>query len=259
MASDRGYELLGNHKDKDIIKVKEKLTLLCKKHGYFDINFNNLNNGHGCRDCGHEITSEKHKLTKKEVQDRIDGVHGKGRYVIGKDYKDTNTACTILCTSCGRTRLVSPNNVINGHRCSCETESYGELFLNDFLNSMGLPYEKQAKFTDCRYKKPLPFDFRVWNPDDTWFLLEFDGIQHFEKVTRWGGEEGLKMTQLRDRIKNRFCEKNKIFLIRIQCKKREFKLGDRERAVKALRKAGNIMAFFSKLDKKHPWVISIEI
>ena len=53
-------------------------------------------------------------------------------------------------------------------------------------------------------------------------------------------------------------EKNKIFLIRVQNKKRNFKPSDRERVVVALERAGAFMSFFSRVNRKHPWVIPVE-
>jgi hypothetical protein len=52
------------------------------------------------------------------------------------------------------------------------------------------------------------------------FLLEFDGLQHFEAVDNWGGKEGLKDTQLRDKIKNNYCRDNHLYLVRIKDSKK---------------------------------------
>ena len=46
-------------------------------------------------------------------------------------------------------------------------------------------------------------------------LIEYDGRQHFEVVDIWGGEEGLKKIKINDNIKNNYCEKNGIPLLRI--------------------------------------------
>ena len=260
IAAERGYKLLGDYKDEDVARMKERLSLLCSKHGVFNPPLKMfIGQETGCPSCGHELVGYIRRIPKSEAQAKIDSVHGAGRYLLGDDYVSMRTVCTIMCTSCGRTRLVIPGDVADGRRCSCETESKGESFTSSFLDYMGLRYEKQVKFDDCRNELPLPFDFKVYNPDGTWFLLEFDGIQHFESVKNWGGEKALKEAQKRDRIKNEFCEKNKIFLIRLQNKKHEFGLSDKERAIKALEKAGDIMAFLSEINKKHSWVITVEI
>lgn len=47
------------------------------------------------------------------------------------------------------------------------------------------------------------------------YLIEFDGIQHFQSVNYFGGEDGFIKTQKRDAFKNQWCKDNNIPLIRI--------------------------------------------
>lgn len=46
--------------------------------------------------------------------------------------------------------------------------------------------------------------------------IEFDGIQHFEPVEYFGGEKTFLRTIECDKIKNEYCSKNNIRLIRIK-------------------------------------------
>ena len=46
-------------------------------------------------------------------------------------------------------------------------------------------------------------------------LIEYDGIHHFQPVDYFGGLESLKETKRNDKIKNRYCKKNRIPLIRV--------------------------------------------
>ena len=48
--------------------------------------------------------------------------------------------------------------------------------------------------------------------------VEYDGTQHFKSVDFFGGEESLKYTKINDKIKNNFCKKSNIKLIRINYK-----------------------------------------
>lgn len=52
--------------------------------------------------------------------------------------------------------------------------------------------------------------------------VEYDGIQHFKPINAWGGEEGLRKTQHRDKIKETKCIKENITLIRFSYKEKEF-------------------------------------
>ena len=46
-------------------------------------------------------------------------------------------------------------------------------------------------------------------------LIEYDGRQHFESVDIWGGEDALLKRKINDEIKNNYCIKNRIPLLRI--------------------------------------------
>jgi len=46
--------------------------------------------------------------------------------------------------------------------------------------------------------------------------IEYDGVQHFKSIDYFGGENGFKKRQQNDKIKNIYCIKNKIKLLRIR-------------------------------------------
>lgn len=92
--------------------------------------------------------------------------------------------------------------------------SYLERRTSTVLDSLSIEYKTQVKFSDCRHKLPLPFDFGfVYG--GTQYLIECDGKQHFEPVEKWGGEEAFEQVKLRDAIKTKYCTDNDIVLIRI--------------------------------------------
>lgn len=55
----------------------------------------------------------------------------------------------------------------------------------------------------------LPFDFYI--PEKN-MCIEFNGIQHYEPSIFFGGEESYKKRKNNDKIKQKFCKKNKIIL-----------------------------------------------
>ena len=77
---------------------------------------------------------------------------------------------------------------------------------------MNIPYIRQYRFNDCRDKNQLPFDFYL--PKHK-ICIEYDGEQHFESIEHFGGDERLEDTQLKDKIKTKYCKRHKIRLIRI--------------------------------------------
>ena len=59
------------------------------------------------------------------------------------------------------------------------------------------------------------FDFYLTKHN---ICVEYDGIQHFESVEYFGGEQVFNETKIRDEIKNEYCKNNNIHLIRISYK-----------------------------------------
>lgn len=90
--------------------------------------------------------------------------------------------------------------------------SHGANEIREILIKNNIKFELEKYFSDCKDQKPLPFDFYL--PDYN-TLIEFDGEQHYKPVSNFGGEEKFKVQVLHDKIKNEYCLKNNIHLIRI--------------------------------------------
>jgi len=76
----------------------------------------------------------------------------------------------------------------------------------------------EFKFSNCRNKLPLSFDFAVFEDLEKTklkLLIEFDGQQHFKNTGWEKGNNKLERTQKNDGIKNEYCKFNNIKLIRI--------------------------------------------
>ena len=99
-----------------------------------------------------------------------------------------------------------------GQSC-CEkcrkSSSIGERQIQMILDRYNIEYEKQKWYPDCVDQRPLPFDFYLPKYNT---IIEFDGQQHYEPMY---GEGHPFITQKHDKIKNEYCEKNNIKLIRI--------------------------------------------
>ena len=72
--------------------------------------------------------------------------------------------------------------------------------------------KRQYKFKDCKVYKELPFDCYLSRYN---CCIEFDGRQHYEIVSAFGGVNAFIDTKIRDIIKTEYCKKNNIKLIRI--------------------------------------------
>ena len=121
----------------------------------------------------------------------------------------------MIHNECGNEYDVTPASFLNGTRCPICRSSKGETAIRDFLSRHNIEYERQFTFEDCIYVNKLKFDFAIFKDNNLKLLIEFDGIQHFEPVEIFGGEEGFKETKIRDNIKNEFCKNEEILLLRI--------------------------------------------
>lgn len=104
--------------------------------------------------------------------------------------------------------------------CGCQNIlSKGEEKIIELLTKANIPFETQKTFEDCRFNdsdRLAKFDFWVNNE----YLIEYDGIQHFE-VIGWNTLEKLQQVQQRDAFKTDWCKKHNIPLIRIPYTKYE--------------------------------------
>lgn len=110
---------------------------------------------------------------------------------------------------------------INGSGCPYCNESKGEKKIREFLKSNNFSFISQYKFSDCKDKKSLPFDFALFDSSKNLICcIEYDGIQHFEPIDFTGNDvkkakEKFEIVKLHDEIKNDYCKIHNIKLIRI--------------------------------------------
>lgn len=119
------------------------------------------------------------------------------------------------CTKCGSIVKVRSTNLRNSHTQSCGClKSIGELKIAQILKENNINFQREYIFNNFFYKdsKRHPrFDFYVENQ----YIIEYDGKTHFKTNGGWNNEENLQKIKEHDKIKNEWCLKNNIPLIRI--------------------------------------------
>lgn len=96
--------------------------------------------------------------------------------------------------------------------------SYGEIKIHEILEASGLKFKEEYIFPDLRSPngKPLRFDFAVFDDDGNIdFLIEYQGKQHYEPSSKFGGKKGFYQQQFNDNKKRRFCALHNFTLIEI--------------------------------------------
>ena len=94
--------------------------------------------------------------------------------------------------------------------------SRGEIKIEEILSKAGLNFKEEYIFPDLVSSngRPLRFDFAVFDDDgDLDFLIEYQGIQHYEAKSKFGGYQGLRKQQFNDMKKREYCKKHNITLV----------------------------------------------
>ena len=165
----------------------------------------NLLSGKGCPKC-----AKNNRWTHEEYISSINNLY-KNIKVIGT-YKNMNTPILHECTKHHHIWYARPADILRGKGCKKCKSSHGEHLIQLYLEQNNIPYEIQKTFDGCKDKQFLPFDFYLPTCNT---CIEYDGIQHFQPVEFFGGVDSFKYQQYHDKLKDEYCQKNGISLLRI--------------------------------------------
>lgn len=218
VCNDKGYTLLT---PKSEIKTADtRIKYMCPKHGVHETKIYTLMLGHGCIECGVE---KNHNESRKSPEDVYNDFKKCGGELLNKEeYKSWNYKnLKVICPSCGEVFTTSYSSFMHrdGQVCpKCASNmSKHEFIIKTYLNDVGINFEMNYRFDDCRDKIPLPFDFYLLDYNTA---IEYDGEGHYIPIPRGSvsekeANENLENIQRRDRIKTDYCNDNGITLIRI--------------------------------------------
>jgi len=196
--------------------MHKKIKIICPMHGVFKQLPSNHISGAGCLKC----KEDNEKLKINEITVRSKAIHGNIYDYSLVDYKNSKDKVNIIC----RTHGVFKQSIechLRGQGCPKCKSSHGERKIRMVLEKLGIFFEEQKFFKDCinlKTKRKLPFDFFIKTHN---ICIEFDGIQHYksksfgEKDKKRKQKNFLKI-QENDKIKNLYCKKNSINLLRIK-------------------------------------------
>jgi hypothetical protein len=201
------YEIIDTS-DYENNKSKIKVKHIC---GYeYTVTVQNLlNKASSCAKC-----SGKLKLDKTEIEKRCEFIYGQDYSTIINDIpKNGKSKIKMRHNVCGNEWMASISNILYQNTgCPFCKMSRGERDIKKYLELNNINYKIEHRFKDCKYIRPLPFDFYL---PEYKMCIEYDGVQHFKSVLFFGGEVSLIRNKKVDQIKSEFCSKNEINLIRI--------------------------------------------
>ena len=121
---------------------------------------------------------------------------------------------------CGNLVNVPSRNLREGKTISCGcVHSKGEQKIIQLLQDNGINYKTQDILNGFKYADTngCPrFDFGIYDQcNKLQYLIEYDGVQHFEPIGGWNNKEAFAIRHSHDMQKNTYCLSNKIPLIRI--------------------------------------------
>ena len=94
--------------------------------------------------------------------------------------------------------------------------SRGQIKIFEILKQSGLNFAEEYSFPDLvsNNGRPLRFDFAVFDDQgDIDFLIQFQGIQHYQAKDVFGGFSGLRKQQYNDMKKREYCKEHDITLV----------------------------------------------
>lgn len=195
------YEILSDdvhYNKKSIIKHKE-----CG-YEYSQLIYSHLL-GAGCPKCAGNIP-----LTISSTQEKSDRVHN-FEYEILSEPKGAFSKIEIRHKKCGRIFNQVISDHFSGCGCSVCNQSKFENYIENILKELKVKYVRQKTFNNCKFKNKLRFDFYLSKYNT---CIEFDGIQHFKPIRFFGDKRAFELQKIKDNIKNKYCDDNKINLIR---------------------------------------------
>lgn len=217
----RAKEIHGEKYNYNKISYKNlqiKINIYCEEHNkYFKQTPCSHLNGSGCPECGLNSRIENRRFTKDKFIEKAKEVHGNKYNYDSVDYKDSITFIKIYCKKHKKYFYQAPAQHLQGNGCPICAESKGEKRISLLLDSLNIKYEREKRFDDCKNKRTLPFDFYLFNYN---LCIEYDGRQHFELVSFGSNYEkayrNFERLKYNDNIKNEYCRKNNIKLVRIK-------------------------------------------
>lgn len=122
------------------------------------------------------------------------------------------------CLKCGGHKEVPIGLLTSGRTssCGCIKKSLGETKIEEILTENDIIFKEQFSFDDCLSDKnyKLFFDFAIFEDDKLKYLIEYQGIQHYQESI-FSKYESLQERQNRDNIKREYCKSHNIKLIEI--------------------------------------------
>lgn len=200
--------------------INSQTKIKCKhnKCGHiWEIIPNNFLKGKRCPECNKGFLASDEPFNKKTNEEFVQEVYDlvDNEYAFLEEYVDARTKIKCRHNDCGYIWNITPDNFLRGRRCPQCAESKGEQKIREHLQNIDVVFEQEYSFIGLLSdkKNPLRFDFAIYNSKNNLkFLIEYDGIFHYEQQY---DEDGFNDLKIHDKRKDQYCKDNNIPLLRI--------------------------------------------
>lgn len=119
--------------------------------------------------------------------------------------------------SCGKEIVAEARNVITGRTKSCGHigKSYAEYEIYNLLTNLNIDFEFNCKLPDLtnpNTHRPLFMDFVIKKDNETFFVIEHQGEQHFYTDDTTRNKRGKTQREITDQLKKDYCQEHHIQL-----------------------------------------------
>jgi hypothetical protein len=197
-----------DYSESNYIKANIPVIIICHKHGIFkQTPSNHVHLKQGCPKCSKKCDTQDEFIEKCNIKHNY-----KYDYSL-IEYENRKRKVKIICPIHGTFEQFPYAHLNKGQGCPICNDSKGEKEIAKILDNLNISYERQKTFKDCKNIYTIPFDFYISKFN---VCVEYDGIQHFQPVSYWGGVNRYENQIISDNIKNQYCKDNNIKLIRIR-------------------------------------------
>ena len=140
----------------EYIKAKDKVTIICPKHGEFRQSPDKHLAGKGCKNCGVTSSSSKRRYSKEKFIELCNNVHNNKYNYEKTDYHSCYDKITVTCPFHGDF-IQEASKHISGHGCQkCSNERIGNSKKSNkynFIEKSNLSHNNKYNYSKVEYNK----------------------------------------------------------------------------------------------------------
>lgn len=197
----------------DYINNSTKVIITCPIHGDFEQLAGAHLQGQGCAKCAYEQRGLALRRSNEDFIKIANSVHN-SKYTYDKcQYITKRDKVIITCPTHGDFEQLAGNH-LKGAGCPHCRSSKGETLVQNILKQYKIPHKYQYTLKHTINNRKVIVDF-VCIYNNKKYIIEYNGIQHYEPIEFFGGQNAFELQKIRDEGIRNLCNEYNIKLIEI--------------------------------------------